>query len=69
MICEILKHFKSFCGKKDAFDCAGIRAETFRLPVDCVSKGLGSNPNAVERVFFPQKDFKFFKIKIYLHYL
>ena len=24
----------SFCGKKDAFDCAGIRAQIFRLPVD-----------------------------------
>ena len=23
---------KSFCGKKDAFDCAGIRAQVFRLP-------------------------------------
>ena len=30
-----LKNLKSFCGKKDAFDCAGIRAQVFRLPVDC----------------------------------
>ena len=30
-----LKYWKSFCGKKDAFDCAGIRAQVFRLPVDC----------------------------------
>ena len=27
-----LKNLKSFCGKKDAFDCAGIRAQVFRLP-------------------------------------
>ena len=26
------------------------------------SKDLGSNPSAVESVFFPQKDFKFFNI-------
>ena len=31
----ILINWKSFCGKKDAFDCAGIRAQVFRLPVDC----------------------------------
>ena len=30
-----LKNLKSFCGKRDAFDCAGIRARVFRLPVDC----------------------------------
>ena len=35
---DILKNFKSFCGKKDAFDCAGIRAQVFRLPVDCSNK-------------------------------
>ena len=32
-----IKNLKSFCGKKDAFDCAGIRAQVFRLPVDCSS--------------------------------
>ena len=26
-----LKNLKSFCGKRDAFDCAGIRARIFRL--------------------------------------
>ena len=26
-----LKNLKSICGKKDAFDCAGIRAQVFRL--------------------------------------
>ena len=31
----ILYNLKSFCGKKDAFDCAGIRSQVFRLPVDC----------------------------------
>ena len=30
-----LKNLKSFCGKRDAFDCAGIQAGVFRLPVDC----------------------------------
>ena len=25
----ILKNLKSFCGKKDPFDCAGIRAQDF----------------------------------------
>ena len=29
-----LKNLKSFFEKKDAFDCAGIRAWVFRLPVD-----------------------------------
>ena len=28
------KNLKSFCGKKDVFDCAGIRAQVFWLPVD-----------------------------------
>ena len=31
--------------------------------VDRQSKGLGSNPSAVESVFFSQKDFKFFKFE------
>ena len=48
-----LKNLKSFCGKRDAFDCAGMRAQK--------SKDPGSNPGTVESVFFPQKDFKFFK--------
>ena len=26
---------KILCGKNDAFDCAGIRAQVFRLPADC----------------------------------
>ena len=33
-VIQILKNLKSFCGKKDAFDCAGIRAQVFRLPID-----------------------------------
>ena len=37
-----LKNLKSFCGKKDAFDCAGIR---------------GSNPSAVESVFISTEGF------------
>ena len=28
-----LKNLKSFCGKKDVFDCAGIRAQVFQLLV------------------------------------
>ena len=32
------KNLKSFCGKKDAFDCAEIRARVFRLPVDCFNQ-------------------------------
>ena len=28
-----LKNLKSFCGKKDVFDCTGIRAQVFRLPI------------------------------------
>ena len=31
----ILKNLKSFCGKKDTFDCARIRAQVFQLPIDC----------------------------------
>ena len=34
-IIKNLKNLQFFCGKKDAFDCAGIRAQVFRLPVDC----------------------------------
>ena len=30
-----LKNLKSLCGKRDAFDCAGIRSRVVRLPVDC----------------------------------
>ena len=33
-----LNNLKSVCGKKDAFDCAGIRAQVFRLPVDCSTR-------------------------------
>ena len=29
------KEFEIFLWKKDAFDSAGIRAQVFRLPVDC----------------------------------
>ena len=32
---KILKKLKSFCRKRDASDCTGIRARVFRLPVDC----------------------------------
>ena len=37
-----LKNLISFYGTKDAFDCAGIRAQVFRLPVDCSRPGLES---------------------------
>ena len=29
------KEFEMFLWKKDAFDCAEIRAQVFHLPVDC----------------------------------
>ena len=45
---KIFKEFwKSFCGKNDAFDCAGIRAQVFRW-IPAQSKAS----------FFPQKDFQ-----------
>ena len=47
--------------EKGAFDCAGIRAQVFGKAVDRQSKDLATYPSAVESVFFPQKDFKFFK--------
>ena len=43
------KNFKSFCGKKDTFDCAGIRAQVFR--------------NAVESVFFAAARLQILKFK------
>ena len=33
VIIQIFKEFEIFLWKKDAFDCAGIRAQVFRLPV------------------------------------
>ena len=62
-----LKEFKSFCGKKDAFDCAGIQGDIRRSScgggvghlcrsvvraVDQQSKDLGLNPSAAKSVFF-----------------
>ena len=35
-----LRNFKSFCGRRDAFDCAEIRARVFRLPADCSNFSL-----------------------------
>ena len=32
---QIFKEFEIFLWKKDAFDYAEIRAQVFRLPVDC----------------------------------
>ena len=32
------KTLKSYCWKRDVFDCAEIRARVFRLPVDCSNK-------------------------------
>ena len=39
---KIIKNFKSFCRKSDAFDRAGIRAWVFRLPVILWRTVLGS---------------------------
>ena len=33
-----LKNLKISLWKKEAFDCAGIRAQVFRLPVDCFNR-------------------------------
>ena len=35
---QIFKEFENISvEKKNAFDCAGIGAQVFRLPVDCVN--------------------------------
>ena len=39
---SFLKNLKSFCGKREAFDCAGIRARVFRLSVDYIRKKIGT---------------------------
>ena len=46
-----LKNLKSFCGKRDAFDSAGI-------PIDRQSKDPGSNPATVKCVSFSTKRFQ-----------
>ena len=38
-----LKNFKSFCGKRNASDCAGIQARICRLPVDCSNQLIEIN--------------------------
>ena len=53
--------------KKDAFDCAGTRAQVFWLSLDWQWKDLGSNSSVVVSVFFPHKDFKFLKIINYFN--
>ena len=52
------KEFEIFLWKKDAFDCAEIRAQVFRLPVDCFNplrhtffRGTNSYDNYYIRVF------------------
>ena len=57
------KEFEIFLWKKDAFDCAGIRAQVFRLPVETWAQ----IPAQSKASFFPQKDFKFFKFEFNLH--
>ena len=48
---QILENLNSFCGKKDAFDCAGIRAQVFRLPVDCsIPSNLKLNNILVDKI-------------------
>ena len=37
-----LKNLKYFCGRRGAFDCAGIRTRVFRLTIDCY---VGSGEN------------------------
>ena len=36
---------KIFLWKKDAFDCAGIRAQVFRLPVNCSNQLIRTELN------------------------
>ena len=53
---------RSYCGEDvGRLCCSVVRA------VDRQSKDPGSNPSAVESVFFPQKDFKFFKFEFNSH--
>ena len=48
-----LKNLKSFCGKKDVFDCAGIQAQVFRYrPIE--RPGLES-PCSRKRLLFHRK--------------
>ena len=66
-------NLKSFCEKRDAFDCAGIRAPVFWLPVDCSKlsswieqstdnrKTQARIPAQSKASYFPQKDFQFFE--------
>ena len=49
-----LKNFKSFCGKKDAFDCAGIRVGNRKTRARILAQLNAS--------LFQQKDFKLFKL-------
>ena len=60
-----VKNLKSFCGKKTFSTALGFEARS--LAVDRQSKDLGSNPSAVESVFFPQKDFKFLNLNLNLN--
>ena len=48
--------------RKFCFECISKEKFLWRA-VDRQSRDLGSNPSAVESVFFLQKDFKFFKLK------
>ena len=40
---NLLKNLKSFCGKRDAFDCVEIRARALRLLVESFDVGSGKN--------------------------
>ena len=52
-ICFYLKNFKSFCGKGDVFDCAGIRALVLLLPVNCSTKNYKKfGPDRRSLMFF-----------------
>ena len=52
-----LRNLKSFCGKRDVFDCAGIRARVFRLPVDCSNQlsYTGVRHLLLHRIVSPKK--------------
>ena len=67
------KEFEIFRWKKDAYDCAGIRAQVFRYvgrlcrAFDRQSKDLGLNLSAVEKRLFSTERFQILYICIYIN--
>ena len=60
----LLKDLKPFCGKRDAFDCAGIRSRFSWLPVDYTNRKIRARILAQSKAsLFSRKNFKFFKFE------